>query len=410
MKANKIIVVLLFILVLTVIIVGCKYDVAEPLWDKPASQGTPSPVITGIVPPDSARPGVNTITIQGRNFNDSLNGNLVYIEGIAGNIISSTSSAITITRPNLSSNASTAISVVSNGAFLVAKYSPYKFSPVLQKYGSFLDNVSLSTLAVDSADNLYVMETANFKVHRVTPSGVKTVAGTTPWNPIDMKVGPGGNVYFTTGSREIAMLDVKTGVTTTRWRWLSQGRLAKSLDFSNNGYVYFGGSTDLFILSLSTQASSSGITTPIISGLYPAANNNTILALHVYNGFVYIAVKTDLTQAIYKHAINADGTLGPQITVLDWGATKFSSYSLKDFALAADLTTLYIQTNDAAENLFVVTSQGIASFYKGILPPYGVFSSWCRNSTYLYMICGNTSAGSEWNVYRVDMGAKSAPQ
>jgi hypothetical protein len=409
MKANKILVLLLFILVLAVIVIGCKYDVAEPLWDQPASQGAPSPVITGIVPPDSARPGVNTITIQGRNFNDSLNGNLVYIDGNAANIIGNTASTITITRPNLSSNAST-ISVVSSGAFLVAKYAPYRISPVMQKYGSFLDNVSLSTLAVDSADNLYVMETANFKVHRVTPSGVKTVAGTTPWNPSDMKVGPGGNVYFTTGSREIAMLDVKTGITTTRWRWLAQGRLAKSLDFSNNGFVYFGGSTDLFILSLSTAANSSGITTPVVSGLYPAANNNIILALHVYNGYVYIAARTDQTQAIYKHLINTDGTLGPQITVCDWGATKFSSYALKDFALAADLTTLYIQTNDATENLFVVTSQGSASFYKGILPAYGVFSSWSRSSTYFYMICGNTTPASEWNVYRVDMGAKSAAQ
>jgi hypothetical protein len=280
----------------------------------------------------------------------------------------------------------------------------------MQKYGYFLDNVSLSTLAVDSADNLYVMETANFKVHKVTPSGVKTVAGTTPWNPIDMKVGPGGNVYFTTGSREVAMLDVKTGITTTRWRWLAQGRLAKSLDFSNNGYVYFGGSTDLFILSLSTPANSSGITTPIVSGLYPSANNNTIVALHVYNGYLYIAIRTDLTQTIYKHAINADGTLGPQISVCNWSATNFSSYTLKDFALAADLTTLYIQTNDATENLFVVTSQGAASFYKGILPAYGVFSSWSHTSTYLYMICGNTSPASEWNVYRVDLGAKSAAQ
>jgi hypothetical protein len=142
--------------------------------------------------------------------------------------------------------------------------------------------------------------------------------------------------------------------------------------------------------------------------LYPSSNGYSIVALHVYNGYLYIAVNTGQDQFIYKHVINADGTLGPQITVLTWSTTKFSSYAIKNFALAADLTTLYIQTNDAIENLFVITSQGVASFYKGILPPYGVFLSWSRNSTYLYMISGNTTAAQEWNVYRVDMGAKSA--
>jgi hypothetical protein len=409
MKAKIQIAVLLFILVIILTVPGCKYDVAEPLWDKPAATGTTSPTITGIIPKDSAAAGVNTITIQGSNFNDSLTGNIVYINSTIASILNSTNSAITILRPNLVSSGAT-ISVISNGAFSVAKYSPYKITAVMQKYGSFLDNVPLSTIAVDSADNVYVMETSNFKVHKVTTAGDKTVLGTTPWNPSDMKVGPNGNLYFTTGSREVAMIDAKTGVTTTRWRWLAQGRLANVLDFGNNNFVYFGGSTDLYILNLSKAASSSGITTPDVSGLYPADDGNTIVALHVYNGYLYLAVRNDPSQTIYKHKINADGTLGAQQLVLNWSTTKFSSYTLKDFALSANLNTIYVRTNDAAENIFMVTSQGLASYYKGILPAYGVFSAWSRNSTFLYMICGNTTPASEWNVYRVDMGSKSASQ
>ncbi len=407
MKTKYILLVLLFSLVPLVMIVGCKYDVAAPLWDSPPAQAAPTPVITGIVPADSARPGVNTIMIRGRNFNDSLGGNIVYIDGNAVTVLSNTDSTITVSRPNLAVNAAT-FSIVSSGAFLVAHYSPYKISAVIQKYGTFLDNVSLSTTAVDSVDNLYVEETGSFKVYKVTPGGTKTVLGTVPWNPIDMRVGPSSNLYFTTGSREIAMLDVKTGTTTTRWRWLSQGRLANYIDFATNGYMYIACSTDLYILSLSTAASSSGITTPTASGLYTSASGHVIVAMHVYNGYLYVADKTDQGQTIYKHLINGNGTLGPQTVVLNWSTSKYSTYTIKDFMFASDLTTLYILTNDGAENLFVSTSQGISSFYKGILPPYGVFCAWSSNSTYLYMISGNTTPAQEWNVYRVDMGAKSA--
>ena len=415
MKAKTILAVLLFILVIILTVSGCKYDVAEPLWDQPAATGVTSPTITGVIPKDSAGAGVNTITIQGTNFSDSLSGNIVYIfngtSSFTPTILSSSNSAITILRPNLVAGAGT-ISVVKNGAFDVAKFSPYKITSVLQKYGSFLDNVSLSTIAVDSVDNLYVEETSNFKIHKVTPNGDKAVLGYVPWNPVDMKVGPDGNLYFTTGSREVAQINVKTGAATTRWRWLSQGRLVSTLEFANNNFVYFGGSTDLYILNLATAASSSGITTPVVSGLYPASDGNTIIAMHTYKGYLYLAVRNDQaqTQIIYKHQINADGTLGTQQTVLNWTTTQFSSFTLKNFALSADLSTIYVQTNDAVENLFVVNSQGIASFYKGILPAYGVFSSWSSGSTYLYMITGNTAPAADWNVYRVDMGSKSAPR
>ena len=68
MKAHHslMIVTLLLIASIGIFITSCKYDVAEPSWEKNYTLPS-SPVISG-VEPSEATPGVNTITIRGQNF------------------------------------------------------------------------------------------------------------------------------------------------------------------------------------------------------------------------------------------------------------------------------------------------------------------------------------------------------
>jgi hypothetical protein len=424
MKSNKLIVVTLFILVSMLIVIGCKYDVAQSPWEKPAVANAETPTITGVVPSE-ALPGVNSITIHGKDFNDSLAGNIVYFDSFIANIVSNTDSTITVLRPNVVTN-SASIKVVSDGALLVAKYpNPYKVSPVLEKWGSFMENVELSVAAVDAADTLYVVATNSRKIYKITPSGDKsplkindTTETVLPWVPADMRFGPNGNLYITSapaGSREIAMIDIKTRVATTRWRYLAQGRLAKYCDFGDNGFMYLGGGSDLYYLNLSTAPTGNPASyTVTSSGLYPTAGGNTILAMRVYKGYVYVSAIKGTNRGIWKHVINTNGTLGAGTLVLDWNTTKFGSSPIRDiknFALSSDTSTILVQVRDTiekVENLIIVKPQGIESVYRGIVRPYGVFFDWSKSTNYIYMIGGNTSPSEEWNVYRVDIGAKSA--
>jgi len=72
--------------------------------------------------------------------------------------------------------------------------------------------------------------------------------------------------------------------------------------------------------------------------------------------------------------------------------------------------TLYIGT-DAPDPLLVVDPSTSNSdyFYKSILPSYSKHFYW-GTATFIYMICGNPGLGEEWTVYRINMGANSAPQ
>jgi len=47
-------------------------------------------------------------------------------------------------------------------------------------------------------------------------------------------------------------------------------------------------------------------------------------------------------------------------------------------------------------------------YYKAILPSYCKKIYW-GSQNYLYMITGDTEAGADWTVYRVDMGTTGTP-
>ena len=160
---------------LMVMMTGCEYDVAQPLWHQDFEE-PPTPVITQIEPAQVATPGVNIITIRGENFAESPDTNTVYFGTVPAEIASTSATTITVRRPNLVIDSCT-IKVISNQALVVAKYSPYKIDPVINRYGSFLDNVVLSIVAVDDAENLYVVETASRNIVKVTPDGQQTTVG-----------------------------------------------------------------------------------------------------------------------------------------------------------------------------------------------------------------------------------------
>ena len=338
------------------VMTGCKYDVAAPLWNSPPSTTVASTITS--IDPAQATAGVNVITIHGTNFNGALDSNRiksyfidstnshdttivysgVYFNNLPAEILDCSSTMIKVRRPNLASDACT-LTVVPSKVLIAAKYSPYKVSSVVQTYGSYVDNISLSTVAVDSAGNVYFVNSISYNILKIAPDGTQSTLATAAWQPADMRIGPDGNIYLTafasTSRREITMVNVSTKTVTRRWRYLQQGINAEYCDFGKNGFLYLGGGSDLYILNQATPIS--GTTYPVkASGLYPSSQGYSINALRVFNGYVYVAVQTDAgQQGIWKHLINADGSLDTTRTlVLDWNSTGFASSTIKNFALS----------------------------------------------------------------------------
>ena len=413
MKAQRFFIIALFMIVsLTTIIIGCKYDVAEPLWSSPPSS-TAEATITSVVPAQ-APPGVNYITIYGTNFtgvtdtslihilNTGLDTNMVYqgvyFDKVLAEIIESSSTFVKVRRPNLTTENCT-VKVIPNKAYVGASAPFGKIDTVVEAYGAFLDNVSLSVVAVDSAENLYVVETSSsHSVYKITPTGQKTkLGGGATRTPTDARIGPDGRLYLPGKNAKIDVVNVTTGVVAT-WTTLPSAPAVKFGDFGANGYFYTGGLfTDLIIVAPNPPLTNPPVTK---SGVYATSD---ILAIRVANGYLYIAAKKGTNTSIWKHLISAGVNQASQELVLDWSSTgQFATRTIKNIAISAD-GTLYIGTADLSP-ILIVTTQGVDFFYKGILPDYCQNFAW-GSGNFLYMISGNAVPAQKWIIYRVDMGA-----
>jgi hypothetical protein len=391
----------LFIIASLVIITGCEYDVTAPQWEKPYTS-PPTPRITSIEPAEEVAPGINYITINGENFLDVPDQFGVYFDNTPAEIVSNSTTTIVVRRPNLAAEACT-IKIVPKQTLVVAKYGPYKVDPVIETYGTFLNNLALSVVAVDSDENLYVIETSSKNIVKVTPDGEKTTLGTTTRPPTDAVIGPDGRLYLPANNREILVVDLQTGAS-SQWTRLASGRVVKCGDFDDNGYFYTGGRrSQLVVVDPDLN--------DVATGFYA---NDEIFSIRIYQNYLYLAVKIASPDAqnpelaILRHSIIGNGNVGDKELYLDLTTNENIASSTVTSIYFSENGNLYIGT-DSPDPLIinVLHFNDVDYFYKNILPSNCKHFCW-GTGNYIYMIANDSTQDPAWNVYRVDMGIRSA--
>ena len=401
---------------------GCKYNVSTPLWDQPyKAPGTPQ--ITSVVPAGEAKPGLegNLITIYGHNFiipsSDTLtpDSTIVYFNTLQANIVSVDSNKIVARRPNLPVDTCT-IKVSVHNAIVEPTIGPYKIDQVLGQYGTPWQNtVQLGGIAVNGSEYLYVMEnTTNKYIHKVAPpdgENITLTGGVTQGAPWGACIGPDNSVYIMSGTtRWIAKVVpvLSTAATdSVQPKWVQLPKLARFGDCDHGGYLFTGGyKTDLYIVPLYASGTLSA-SQYSVAGSYAA---DSIFAVTVYNGYLYVASKSSTSPSgakIWRHQLTSDSTLGSQELVLDMGSTAFANDPISGIAFSS-AGDMYIATN-STDALLVDPGAGsdgtmVDYFYKGIVPQYISGIAYSKTSNYLYAITGNSNTNQAWTVYRIDMG------
>jgi hypothetical protein len=386
---------------------GCTYDVAEPAYNTPLPP-TGTPAITQ-VSPAAATAGVNTITIQGVNFAAYPDSNFVYFGQTKTDVVSYTSTSITVRRPNLATDGCTIMVAPGNALSPAKSATQYAVSSVVEKYGNFVGNLALSVLVVDKNDNVYVVMTDSKKVVRIYPTGKRDTVGTLVRAVTDARIGPDGYLYLI-GSTSRFVQGINLNVTPSpgvvaSWKSLAPGMMCG--DFDANGYFYAGGEggNDL-------QIATPALASVKKSGLYPT---DDILAVRVFENNLYVAAKPigGVTK-IFRHSIAAAGVLGTQqlVVALD-STTQYSQRTVKSITFASN-GKMFIGT-DAPNPLLIVDISSIPSknvdmFYKSVLPSSIKHMNWGRGN-YLYMINADATANpaEDWNVYKVNIGSTGTP-
>ncbi len=406
-------IVFLFMAVLMVVMSGCKYDVAEPAWDQPY-EVPPTPTITQ-VDPSQATPGVNTITVTGTNFSTPPDTNAVYFSyfdnakkslvAVTAEVVATSTTSVTVRRPNLASDSCT-VMVAPPKSLTVVKYSQlYKVDPVTDEYGNFNNNVPLNTVAVDDAENLYVIETTTRNIHKVTTDQTNSTLPTpAKFPPTDARI-RNGALYITGTNVNVDTVNLATGAIAT-WVKLPTGKTVRFCDFDSSGNFYAGGTrTDLLVLKQPNY----DVKAITYAGVYA---KDTILAMRVYKGYIYLVVRTSApaannpATAIWRHSVDANGNLGSRDLVVDWTTTGgLASRSIRGIAFSSK-GNMFIGTDASADPILILdlNTKIVDYFYRGILPSYCRHLNW-GSGNYLYMVRGNTSQSQKWTIYRVNMGA-----
>ena len=357
-------------------------DAPDSIWDG-NDQGGTTPIISGVEPPQGAFAGIDTIMITGQHFSPNVSENLVYFNGMLGNVVSATSSLISVVPPNLVSD-SVQINVAVQGAFVFGKYENlYTLRAAVVEYGPFDQFTDIYSLDLDRQENLIVSLNA-------TPDAqfwiVDTDQDSAVWSSSlakasGMKMGPTGSIYFVNYQRFLYRDEQGTAKENTEIFKRLNGN-ATDLDFDENGNLFLGGTGST--IDLVDIYNDGGLT----DGVSEAKNLDTldIISLKVYDNFLYVLTTTVTSdQSIYKMPIlDNSGALGDLELVFDW-----SDYTNKEalalcFALS-EAGDILVGSDWASQPLTIIQNGFATGFYSSVLTAPIVYMAW-GNENYLYVI------------------------
>jgi len=388
--------VYLFLIALIAIHCRCEYDGPIAMYNHKHVVTTP-PIISGLDPGSVAPAGSNYLRVIGENFDALPENNFVYFNTVPAEVVNSTTTAITIRRPNQTGDSLT-VRVTTLEAIEIGEFGPYKVEPVYAAYGQLAESDEITSVAVDASENVYFTQTPR-DVFKIQTDGTTTLLGSSSRVVTDSRVGQGGKLVMLMAYRRIYAMDLATAEET---EWVDVGEAVSCGDFDEYGNFYAGGEeTDLITIKPDTTFSKLGV--------YPA---DTIACVRVCNQYVYLLVKpatpdeSNPAVAIWRHKIqSANGNLAARELVLDWAATgAYAGSPVYDFTFSED-GVMFIGTANASPLLtFDLATQEQDIFYKGILPSPVNDLVW-GNGNYIYVAQG----GEKWSLIRIDISGQGAP-
>ena len=371
------------LLILCIFIFSCEEpDAPASIWDENDLGGS-TPIVSGVEPSQGAFAGIDTVLISGQHFSSELSENLVYFNGVLGEVVSATSSLISVVPPNLVSD-SVQINVAVQGAFVFGKYENlYTLSAAVVDYGPFDQFTDIYSLDLDRQENLIVSlnATPDAQFWIVDINQDSAVWSSSIAKASGMKMGPTGSIYFVNYQRFLYRDEQGTAKENTEIIKRLNGN-ATDLDFDENGNLFVGGTGST--IDLVDIYNEDGLT----SGVTEAKDLDTldILSLKVFDNFLYVLTTTvSSDQSIYKIPIlDNSGALGDLELVFDW-----SDYTNKEafaFCLTLSESGDILVGSDWITQPLTIIQNGIATgFYNTILTAPIIYMAW-GNENYLYAI------------------------
>ena len=341
MKKN---VALMIILSSVLFLINCDPESNPSIWDA-KDAGEDSPVITSVNPPSVQYGGIGdkgVVTIQGLNFNSSMDKNFVYFGKNLGTILESSTSELVVVPPAFYED-SLKIEVHVQGAYLPAVYgadnpTPFEIIPAVSTIGFYDKFNTPQGICTDNEGNLFISK--GNVVDKITPDGtiienLYEIKAKTTYN---MLVGPDGALYYTFGKYFL-----KTDTT-------SGSHIYKNYKFTSNG-LDFDSNHNLFVVGVNTIAKVDY--TDLSFEIVKEFADTTFLACRVLEDELYLAgfytgsdENISNNQFVCKVKLNSDGTFNGKFQpVRNWDGTEYEDLFITSLNFNID-GKMYLATSN----------------------------------------------------------------
>jgi hypothetical protein len=381
------------LLLLTLGGLSCTKEQPQGLFDPHASYN-PDPVITALVPPDSALAGLVNISIKGFHFSPSPANNFVYFGKNRVPVQQAVGETLLVVKSPKTPAESVPVKVAVLGALGFSNVVMYKLVPGIFAWGGYGEFDDPYVVECDREENVYVA-LGNRNVEKISPTGAKSVYGTLPFAlPSGMKMGPGGYLYVARKATSFYRIPPGGGAAE---KWITAPGRITDFDFAPDGSMYGGGKDVLY--HIRSDGSAAAVAD------YP---NVTIRAVRVFSNQVFVGGRDDNTsqEFVWRHQIQPDGSLSPKEVYFDWTGRMGAGSQVLCLTFAAD-GDLYIGTN-APEAIVIVHPDGsFEPLYPGVLEPTTNYMAW-GNRNFLYL-CRTSDDPKKKGVLKVNMLKEGAP-
>ncbi|HHM23832.1 MAG TPA: hypothetical protein ENJ23_02190 [Bacteroidetes bacterium] len=373
-----------------IVLSGCENNYPPSLWN-PNEKSGPQPVVTEIIPPDSAYAGVSIITIKGQNFDPEPVKNLVFFGGKKAEILSASATELVVKAPNVVGD-SLEVKIAVHGAELFSEVVYYKLKAAVQVFGKLGETDVVYAIAVDSEENLYI-DLEGKKIKKIARDGTTThYADVGFLKANSMRMGPNNILYaaVTLGRLKKISAISPDGVEST---FVTLAAIPYDLDFDQSGNMWVAAGKDVYLVKPNKSKSK--------VGSFAAK----LRRIKLFNGYVYVLGGAAGQQKIWRAEIQGE-TLGTPEEFVDLGAASWlEGAEVFSFTFAED-GDLFLGTDHSPDAIFILHADGSHEIlFESLIGPR-IFDLVWGQGNYLY--AAQQLDGSS-NVLKIDVGKKGAP-
>lgn len=390
------------VLLLLLLSFGCAEDETPPLSEK-ISDTAPTPVISDISPKVGLG-GITEFTITGKNFSVELNENTVYFGSTPGTILNASETQLVVLAPNVIQDSlpvkmNTLAAEFSNSVIIDLKSAvrePYDFADFEQPYSITVDNIGNIYLS-------FVSDNAGQGVKKLTPDGelldFAPKGGETFY--FGLQYGPGDKLYGVRGVRALFTIEENTAPAT--YSVFDNGTSMFDLDFDQDHNIWTAGKGGKIYR---IPANPAGKQDWKSFDFEPE-----VFSVKVYDGYLYLATKQELTQDIYRMKIISADSLGAPEVYFAFSANYPMTVTVNAITFASD-GQLLIGTNDINPIKYVNPDGSFGDLYDGVLTPDVISFSWGMGNELFITRARFSGDGIETTqtILAVNMQKKGAPQ